>query len=321
MVAKIEELREAGGKLAGLRSGFWDLDDITGGFHSNDLIVIAARPSMGKTSFALNICEHLMLGKDSQPVLFFSLETGHSQIVMRMLVTQSCVDYKTLESAELSSQQLRQLRSATAMLTDKPFYVVDKPSLSIDEMRSYARRVNRELKTRHKTDQDDETERLALIVVDYLQLIRPSRRYDSRVPEVGEISRGLKALAKEFEVPVIALAQLNRKPEERNDKRPRMSDLRESGAIEQDADLIITIHREDFYEDVPVEESQKPRVAEINVAKHRNGPTGQVKLNWIKELMKFEGSEGGFAKETAQSKPSDPPSTAEKSSDEDQPPF
>lgn len=292
-VTQIEQLRETGGRLPGLRSGFWDLDDLTGGFHNNDLIIIAGRPSMGKTSFALNICEHVILDENPRPVLFFSLEQDHEQLVMRMLASQSAIAFHKLERAELDTQQWRQLESATGVLTAKPFYVVDKPSISVDEMRSYARRVNREIRARNRREQNGDDRGLSLIVVDYLQLVRASRRIDSRVLELGEITRSLKTLAKEFKVPVIALSQLNRQLEVRNDKRPKMSDLRDSGEIEQAADLITFIYRDEVYD----EETADRGKAEIIVAKHRNGPRGTVKLNFTEQLMKFEGPESQYASE------------------------
>ena len=279
-VGRIEELRSAEGRLPGLPSGFWDLDDLTGGFQNNDLIIVAGRPSMGKTAFALNICEQVILAQEARPVLFFSLEQDHSQLVIRLLAAQSSVPYKNLVTADLSAQQWKQLESATGCLSDKPLFLVDRPNLSVDEMRSYARRINREV----KSGTDSEDDRLALIVVDYIQLMRPSRRHENRVQEMGDITRSLKALAKEFNVPVVALSQLNRRLEDRHDKRPKMSDLRDSGEIEQDADLILFIYRDEVYD----RESTEKGKADIILAKHRNGPRGSIKLRFVEPLMKFD---------------------------------
>lgn len=283
-VSRIEELRSADGKLPGLPSGFWDLDDLTGGFHNNDLIIIAGRPSMGKTAFALNICEQVILAQETKPVLFFSLEQDHSQLVLRLLAAQSSVPYRNLVTAELSTQQWKQLESATGCLSDKPLFLVDRPNLSVEEMRSYARRINREVKSAERSGEGLGSNSLALIVVDYIQLMRPSRRHDNRVQEMGDITRSLKALAKEFNVPVVALSQLNRRLEDRHDKRPKMSDLRDSGEIEQDADLILFIYRDEVYD----RESAEKGKAEIILAKHRNGPRGSIKLRFVEPLMKFD---------------------------------
>lgn len=282
-VSRIEHLRSTEGALPGLATGFWDLDDLTGGFHNNDLIIVAGRPSMGKTAFALNICEQVILAQEAKPVLFFSLEQDHSQLVIRLLAAQSSVPYKNLVSANLSTQQWKQLESATGCLSDKPLFLVDRPNLSVEEMRSYARRINREV----QSGQSNGNNRLALIVVDYIQLMRPSRRHDNRVQEMGDITRSLKALAKEFNVPVVALSQLNRRLEDRNDKRPKMSDLRDSGEIEQDADLILFIYRDEVYD----RDSDQKGKAEIILAKHRNGPRGSLTLRFVEPLMKFDATD------------------------------
>lgn len=286
-VNRIEQLRSSDGRLPGLESGFWDLDDLTGGFHDNDLIIVAGRPSMGKTAFAMNISEHVILGRETRPVLFFSLEQDHSQLVIRLLATQSSVPYKNLESANLSAQQWKQLESATGCLSDKPLYLVDRPNLSVEEMRSYARRINREIKSNDGAGEGTGDEGLALIVVDYIQLMRPSKDYNNRVLEMGDITRSLKGLAKEFGVPVIALSQLNRRLEDRHDKRPKMSDLRDSGEIEQDADLILFIYRDEVYD----KGTREKGIAEIILAKHRNGPRGAIKLRFVESLMKFDATE------------------------------
>ncbi|MCY3884767.1 MAG: replicative DNA helicase [Gammaproteobacteria bacterium] len=326
---RIDQLRSAEGVLPGLPSGYWDLDDLTGGFHNNDLIIIAGRPSMGKTAFALNVCEQVILSKTPRPVLFFSLEQDHSQLVIRLLAAQSAVPYKNLVTGNLTAQQMRQLRSATALLSDSPLYLVDRPNLSVEEMRSYARRVNREVKSMKNSQTGEAHNGLALVVVDYIQLMRPSRRYDSRVLEMGDITRSLKGMAKEFGVPVVALSQLNRRLEDRHDKRPKMSDLRDSGEIEQDADLIIFIYRDEVYD----KESSEKGKAEIILAKHRNGPRGAIKLNFIEPLMKFEAtgeereemSRSISSTERSPNRPVDPPFTVDAAgkptTEDDEEPF
>ncbi len=317
IVQRIEQMRNTGSALPGLASGFLKLDELTGGLHDNDLIIVAGRPSMGKTSFAINISENVILREKPSPVLFFSLEQDASQIMIRMLSSLSGVPYNKLERAELSVQQWKQLESAYQLLSDKQFHIVSRPTLSVDEMRSYLRRINRMI----RVDRTNNTSQgIGLVVVDYIQLMRASRRIDSRVLELGDISRSLKAFAKEFEVPVIALAQLNRAVESRNDKRPRMADLRDSGEIEQDADLIVFIYRDEVYD----EQSPHKGKAEIIVAKQRNGPRGSTELSFSGALMKFEnpGEESAGVYQSAQpSRDSDAPPSAPSFEEDDSPPF
>jgi replicative DNA helicase len=262
----------------GIPTGFIDLDKITGGFQRSDLIILAARPSMGKTSLALNIAENVAIppsvrrgdpGAQGGIVAVFSIEMSKSQLASRMLATESTVDSSRLRQGRLSDSDWRKITHAIGILGDAPIYIDDTPGISITELRSKARRLHAD-------------RLLDLIVVDYLQLINGSGS-DNRVQEVSEISRSLKALARELDVPVLALSQLSRAVESRSPKIPQLSDLRESGSIEQDADLVLFIYREDFYD----RESEKKGIAELHVAKHRNGPTGQINLLFMDRTTRF----------------------------------
>jgi replicative DNA helicase len=262
----------------GIPTGFIDLDKITGGFQRSDLIILAARPSMGKTSLALNIAENVAIpsairrgdpGAQGGTVAVFSIEMSKAQLAGRMLATESTVDSSRIRQGRLSDSDWRKITHAIGILGDAPIYIDDTPGISIVELRSKARRL-------HADRQVD------LIVVDYLQLINGSGS-DNRVQEVSEISRSLKALARELDVPVLALSQLSRAVESRSPKIPMLSDLRESGSIEQDADLVLFIYREDFYD----RETEKKGIAELHVAKHRNGPTGQINLLFMDRTTRF----------------------------------
>jgi replicative DNA helicase len=262
----------------GIPSGFIDLDRITGGFQRSDLIILAARPSMGKTSLALNIAENVAIppavrrgdqAAQGGIVAVFSIEMSKSQLAARMLATESAVDSSRLRQGRLSESDWRKITHAIGILGDAPIYIDDTPGISIVELRSKARRLHAD-------------RQLDLVVVDYLQLINGSGT-DNRVQEVSEISRSLKALARELDVPVLALSQLSRAVESRSPKIPQLSDLRESGSIEQDADLVLFIYREDFYD----RESEKKGIAELHVAKHRNGPTGQINLLFMDRTTRF----------------------------------
>ncbi|HOM29054.1 MAG TPA: replicative DNA helicase [Deltaproteobacteria bacterium] len=257
-------------------TGFERLDiQLLGGLHRSDLIIIAGRPSMGKTSLALNIAQNVAV-RERLPVAVFSLEMGIDQLALRMLAAEAWVDQGLVRSS-MSVQRLRKedwskLIEASEKLYEAPIYIDDTPGVSPMEIRSKVRRLMSQVDLR-------------LIVVDYLQLMSLKARTDSREQEISEISRTLKAIAKEFNVPLIAVSQLNRRVEERHDKRPMMSDLRESGAIEQDADVICFIYREDFY---TKDKGMPPTgIAEVIVAKHRNGPTGTVELVWMPEFTRF----------------------------------
>lgn len=269
-VEKIDTLFHSNESLTGAPTGFTDLDDMTSGLQPADLIIVAGRPSMGKTSFAMNICEHLAVTTD-KPVLVFSMEMPADAIVMRMLSSMGRIDQTRIRSGNLEEEDWPRVNSAMSILSSKKIYIDDSPALNPLELRARARRVFRE----HGE--------IGLILVDYLQLMQVPG-VDNRVNEISEISRSLKALAKEVNAPLIALSQLNRGLEQRPNKRPVMSDLRESGAIEQDADLITFIYRDEVYN----KETTDKGVAEIIIGKHRNGPIGVIKLAFLGKYTRFE---------------------------------
>ena len=273
--ATIEALQRDGNPTPGVSTGFSDLDEKTAGFQNSDLIVIAGRPSMGKTALAVNIAEHAVLEDqgDGGAVLVFSLEQSAEQLAMRLLSAVGGIDQGRMRNGQMHDDDWPRFDSALNLLRDKPLYIDDTPALTALDILVRARRVRRETPTR----------RLKLIVVDYMQLMRPTEKAESRARELSEISGRLKAIAKEMGCPLVALSQLNRAPENRDNKRPRMSDLRESGAIEQDADLILFIYRDEVYD-----ENTEDKFAELNIAKQRNGPTGMVKLTFRGHLTKFE---------------------------------
>ena len=245
---------------------------MTSGFQAGDLVVLAARPSMGKTAFAINIAEHVAL-KEGLPVAVFSMEMGAAQLAVRVVGSIGRIDQGRLRTGKLHDDEWPRLTEAIEKLRNISMHIDETPGLTTSELRANARRLARQCG------------KLGLIVVDYLQLMSGSSSDgENRATELGEISRGLKMLAKELQCPVIALSQLNRSVETRNDKRPMMSDLRESGAIEQDADVIMFIYRDDYYN----KESKEQGVAEIIIGKQRNGPTGTVKLAFLKPLTRFE---------------------------------
>jgi replicative DNA helicase len=255
-------------------SGFIDLDNqLLGGLHRSDLIIIAGRPSMGKTSLAMNMAQYVAV-TEQLPVAVFSLEMGVEQLVLRMLACEAEINQSFVRSASslsmLKKDDWSRLLNASGVLSEAPLFIDDTPGISPMEIRAKLRRL---------TSQED----IRLIIVDYLQLMTSKARNDSREQEISEISRTLKAIAKEFKIPVIALSQLNRRVEERQNKRPQMADLRESGAIEQDADIICFIYRDEVYNP----ETPDKGIAEVIVAKHRNGPTGEIRLAWRPELTKF----------------------------------
>ena len=271
-IETIERYQEYRETVTGVPSGYKDLDKLTAGFQKSDLIIIAARPSMGKT--ALGLCIAKNAAKDSGiPVGFFSLEMSKEQLAMRLLCSEARVDSHKIRSGFLSRQECGKLLQAAGLFMDVPIYIDDTPGISPLELRAKARRI--------MSDQG-----LGLVVVDYLQLMRGRETAERREQEISEISRSLKGLAKELDIPVIAIAQLNRKVEERADKRPLLSDLRESGAIEQDADVIAFIYRDEVYAKNACKE---PGVAEIIIGKQRNGPSGEtVKLAYISTYTRFE---------------------------------
>jgi len=258
--------------ISGVTSGYFKLDQMTTGFQASDLIILAARPSMGKTAFALNMCMRAAL-QQNVPVAIYSLEMSKEQLIMRMLSVFAKVGLSKLRRGNLDDDDWRNVHYAVEELSRAPIFIDDTPAISTLELRARTRR----LKAQHG---------IGLVMVDYLQLMRSSRRVDSRELEISDISRSLKALAKELSIPVIALAQLNRKVEERQNKRPMLSDLRESGAIEQDADIIMFIYRDAVYN--KREDNPRQNVAEIIIGKQRNGPTGTVELAYVAEYTAFE---------------------------------
>lgn len=269
--SKIDQLYESGDAITGVETGFKDLDNMTSGLQPGDLVIAAGRPSMGKTVFGINIAEHVAISSEKS-VLVFSLEMPSDAIVMRMLSSLGRINQQRLRTGKLTDEDWPRLTSAISILSDAKMYIDDTPALSPNEMRARARRVAQK------------EGGLSLIVVDYLQLMQIPGSKESRTNEISEISRSLKALAKELNVPVIALSQLNRGLEQRQDKRPVMSDLRESGAIEQDADVIAFIYRDEVYND----DSPNKGAAEIIIGKQRNGPIGKVMLTFLGEFTKFE---------------------------------
>jgi len=273
---RIEQLQNSDSSVTGVATGFHDLDEITAGFQRSDLIIIAARPSMGKTAFVLNIAQQAAI--DAQlPVALFSLEMGKEALVQRVLCSEGRVDAGRLRKGRLRDDEYARLATAAGHLNTAPIYIDDTPAISVLEMRAKARRL--------KADRPE----LAMIIVDYLQLMRAPGHSENRQQEVSEISRGLKALAKELDIPVVALSQLSRAVESRPDKRPMMSDLRESGAIEQDADLIMFLYRPEYYYGPTDKDGNNLEGrAELIVGKQRNGATGTVNLIFHKEFTRFE---------------------------------
>lgn len=275
---KIEELFQMEDGLTGLTTGFDNLDERTNGFQPADLVIIAGRPSMGKTTFAMNLCENALLGSDL-PVLVFSLEMPKEAILMRMYSSVGRIPSGKLRSGKLDEEDWPKLTTAFNMLKDKPLFIDDTPGLTPQEMRARCRRVYRE-----------NNNRLGLVMVDYLQLMQVAGKSEGRTQEISEISRSLKAIGKEFGCPVLALSQLNRSLEQRPNKRPVMSDLRESGAIEQDADIIAFIYRDEVYN----EDSPDKGIGEIIIGKHRNGEIGTDRLAFIGKYTRFENLAPGY---------------------------
>lgn len=278
---EIEENSRNGGNIAGLSSGFKSLDQKTNGWKPGQLVVVAARPGLGKTSFLLNMGINACLAKEKKCIVaFFSFEMGKEEIGMRILSMQSKVDSNLLRKGQANERDWRQLQRGASILSECPFLVDDTPALNVLEVKSRCRHIQSKYK-----DQGP----LGLVIVDYLQLMRGTRHSHNqnmnREQEISEISRGLKALAKELKVPVIAASQLNRGVEQRNDKRPYLSDLRESGAIEQDADIVLFIHRDNMYNRDNMDDSGE---AEIIIGKQRSGPTGTINLSWVGRYTSFE---------------------------------
>lgn len=268
--AELEKLYNQKGHITGVSTGFSDLDYKTSGFHGSELIILAARPAMGKSAFAINIATNAAV-QNKIPVAIFNLEMSKEQIGNRILCSEAMVDSNKIKTGQIEDNDWMKLASTLGILSDAPIYIDDTPGISVMEIRAKCRKL--------KMEKD-----IGLIVIDYLQLIQGSgKRNSSREQEISEISRSLKILAKELDVPVIALSQLSRGAEKRDDKRPMLSDLRESGAIEQDADIVIFLYRDDYYN----EDSEEKNVAEVIMAKHRGGSTGTVKLAWMPSYTKF----------------------------------
>jgi replicative DNA helicase len=267
---RIEQLYANEGNIIGVPTGYTDLDKMTNGFQRSDLIIVAARPSVGKTAFALNIAQNVAV-RAAMPVAIFSLEMSKDQLVQRMLSAEGFIDGHKLRSGALEEDDWPKLSMAMSSLGNSPVYIDDSPGITIPEMRSKLRRLKTQVG-------------LGFVVIDYLQLVHGRRSSgENRQQEISEISRNLKQLARELEVPVMALAQLSRSVEQRQDKRPMLSDIRESGSIEQDADIVAFLYRDDYYDP----ESERKNVVEILIAKQRNGPTGKVELAFLKNFNKF----------------------------------
>lgn len=283
LLDRVQEMADNPNDVTGVPTGFYDLDRMTAGFQAGDLIVLAARPSMGKTALAINIAEHVALN-EGLPVAVFSMEMGAAQLAVRIVGSIGRIDQGHLRTGKLTDDEWPRLTEAIEKLRTISLHIDETAGLTSSELRANARRLSRQCG------------KLGLIVVDYLQLMSGSSNDgENRATELGEISRGLKMLAKELQCPVIALSQLNRSVEQRPDKRPMMSDLRESGAIEQDADIIMFIYRDEYY---TKDACKEPGVAEVIIAKQRNGPTGVVKLAFLRHITKFEslasGNNGDF---------------------------
>jgi replicative DNA helicase len=275
-IEAIEQLYERRGGITGIATGFAELDRMTNGLHEGEMIVIAARPSMGKTALAMNIAEHVAIN-EKLPVAVFSLEMSSQQLVQRLLCSRARVNLQKVRDGFLAERDFPSLTAAASKLAEAQIFIDDSASLSILELRAKARRL--------KAQKD-----IKLIVVDYLQLLRSTTRraQDNRQLEISEISAGLKGLAKELKVPVLVLAQLNRQPEARTGGKPRLSDLRESGSIEQDADLVGLLVRPEIYEEDEDARAEKAGEAELIIAKQRNGPVGEISLTFLKEFTRFE---------------------------------
>lgn len=270
-VEKLEERFSNPNGILGLATGFTDFDRMTSGLQNSDLVIVAGRPSMGKTAFSMNLAENVAI-QEKKGVAIFSLEMPADQLTTRMLASLGRIDSQKMRTGNLSDEDWHRVTSAITLLNDAPIYIDDTPALTPTDVRARARRLKRE------------EPNLGLIVIDYLQLMQTAGKSENRVNEISEISRSLKALAKELNIPVIALSQLNRSLESRTDKRPVMSDLRESGAIEQDADVIIFIYRDEVYH----EDSTAKGTAEIIIGKQRNGPIGKTRLAFLGECTRFE---------------------------------
>ncbi|CAJ1000735.1 replicative DNA helicase [Brevibacillus aydinogluensis] len=273
---RIEFLSQRRGDVTGIPSGYPDLDKMTSGFQRSDLIILAARPSVGKTAFALNVAQNVA-ARAGETVAIFSLEMAASQLVQRMICAEGNLDASRMRTGWLEEDDWQKLTMAIGTLAKAPIYIDDTPGITVQDIRAKCRRLQAE-------------KGLGLIVIDYLQLIQGGGRGENRQQEVSEISRTLKGIARELNVPIIALSQLSRSVEQRQDKRPMMSDIRESGSIEQDADIVAFLYRDDYYD----KETENKNVIEVIIAKQRNGPTGTVELAFLKEYNKFVSLDNRF---------------------------
>jgi replicative DNA helicase len=269
-VDRIDLLHQSEGDITGIPTGYTEFDKLTAGLQAGDLIIVAGRPSMGKTTLAVNMAENAAIGA-RVPTAIFSMEMPAQQLAFRMISSLGRVDQTHLRTGKFPDEDWSRINTAVQLMSDAPIFIDDTPALSPTEIRARARRLKRE-------------HGLGLIVLDYLQLMQVHGNTENRATEISEISRSLKALAKELSLPIIALSQLNRSVEQRTDKRPVMSDLRESGAIEQDADLIVFIYREEVYN----QETPRKGIADISIAKQRNGPIGEFPLTFVGRFTKFE---------------------------------
>jgi replicative DNA helicase len=285
---RIEQLHLAGESVTGVPSGFKDLDEMTAGFQPSDLVIVAARPSMGKTSFILNVAQNAALDH-KKPVAFFSLEMSKQSLLQRMLTSEARIDAQRLRKGKLRDDEFVQLGRAAGLLSQAPVWIDDTPGISLLEMRSKARRL--------KSEHD-----ISMVIIDYLQLMQGPPGVENRQQEISVISRSLKSLARELRVPVVALSQLSRAPEQRagDNKRPQLSDLRESGAIEQDADIVMFLYRQEYYDVLEGKDPSQPDkdgktsqgLAEVIIGKQRNGPTGVVTLFFNRTYTRFENYTG-----------------------------
>lgn len=290
-IDRIDELFNSEGSITGIETHLTEFDEMTSGLQNGDLLIVAGRPSMGKTTFSMNLAENVAT-RSGYPVAVFSMEMPGEQLAMRMISSLGRINAHRMRTGKLQPDDWANLNKAVSMLSSAEIYIDDTPALMISDLRARARRIDKDIRDKQRRraiennaeDPEAEVTGLGLIVIDYLQLMRGSQNTDNRVNEISEISRGLKALAKELNIPVIALSQLNRSLEQRPDKRPKMSDLRESGAIEQDADLIIFIYRDEVYHP----DSDDKGTAEIIIGKHRNGAIGTIRLTFIGEYTRFE---------------------------------
>jgi replicative DNA helicase len=274
-LARIDARMQRQHAYGGLETGLIDFDDLTGGLHDSELMILAARPSMGKTALALNIAEHVAIDGAQKPVLIVSLEMSALELGDRLLCSRARVNSHRLRNGQLSAEDSRRLVQTAADVSRAGLFIDDSPSRNMTEIAATARRLKRQ-------------EELALVVIDYLQLIEPDNPRDPRQEQVARISRRLKGLARELCIPVLCLAQLNRQVEATRDNRPQLSHLRESGAIEQDADVVVFVHREEFYQTSEEDRARVKGQADLMIRKQRNGPTGDIKLTWLHEFTRFE---------------------------------